>query len=97
MVKIVNAIAFILLATQFATLRAESSSYDAYSIPHDKSREAGCRKAVIEARPGEIVEFHAHVVNSILHYQYEVEEHGKNWIVICNAETQKLIKNEQEE
>ena len=90
-------ISLILLANPFVELLADSQTSELYAIPHDKSTEEPCRKAALAARPGEILSFHSYNSNDDFHYHFQIEDHGKNWIVICDSATQKIIKNELED
>ena len=87
----------VLLTTPFIPAVGESSPPDIYAVPHDKSAEEPCREAALAARPGQIMLFHLHHTDKGDHYQYVIDDHDKTWIVICDAVTNKIIKNEEED
>lgn len=73
---------------------AETGTPNPYAIPHNKMAEEPCKKAALEARPGEILSSSIHNRSNGLHYEYEIEHRSEKWIVICDGVTREIIRNE---
>ncbi|MGZ5056724.1 MAG: hypothetical protein ACXWAT_17510 [Methylobacter sp.] len=86
-----------MMAISFTELLAEPQPLDPYAIPHDKAATELCRQAALKARSGEIMSMHVHNTANGFHYQYEIDDKDKTWIVICDGATQNIIRNELEE
>jgi hypothetical protein len=90
-------ISVICLATSLTNLSAEPKVVDPYALPKDKSVEDTCRKLAIAAHPGKVFSFNVYNDNNDFHYQYEINDQDKNWLVICDGGTKRIIKDESED
>ena len=90
-------IGLICLVTPLINLSAELKKVDPYALPKDKSAEDICRKLAIAAHPGKVFSFNVYNDNNVFHYQYEINDQDKNWLVICDSTTKTIIKDESED
>jgi len=82
-----------LLGKPGIVLPADSTAYDRYAIPRDKTTIDACRKAALAARPGRIEKFEVRNTSEGFRYRFEIEGPNKlRWAVICDAATQQILK-----
>ena len=68
-----------------------------YTLPKDKSAEEVCLQAALKVHPGKVFAFNVYNDKNDFHYQYEINDQDKNWLVICDAKTRQVIKDELED
>ncbi len=76
---------------------ADNTVTDAYALPKDKSAEEVCLKTALKAHPGQVFSFKLYNEKPNFHYQYEINDKEKNWLVVCDGATKRIIKDESED
>ena len=86
-----------LLLIPYINSLADNSAADPYALPKDKSAEEICLKAALKAHPGQVFSFKLYNESNNFHYQYEINDKEKNWLVVCDGATKRIIKDESED
>ena len=85
------------LWTTFAPppILADSNAFNPYAIPRAKSRLLACEQVSLAAQPGRVQRVQIHNTAEGFRYRFEIlNPEGSLWAVVCDGETQKIIKRQ---